>query len=437
MITKSAEILKEAEKIIPGGVNSPVRAFKSVGGAPRVIAKGSGAHITDVDGNEYIDYVCSWGSLLLGHAHPIVIQAVGNAIQNGLGFGAPCQDELKLAKKIQEALPHMEMLRMVNSGTEATLSALRLARGYTSKRKIIKFDGNYHGHSDSLLVKAGSGLLTFGSPSSGGVLEDIAKHTLVAEFNNIESVKQLFIEHKNDIACIILEPVAGNMNLVPGTQDFIEQLRILCDENQTLLIFDEVMTGFRVAFGGCTEIYNIIPDLVCLGKIIGGGLPVGAFGGKREIMQHLSPLGSVYQAGTLSGNPISMAAGLANLEYISNNKETIYQQVNNHTIRLGTTLKELANSFGIKLLFKNVGGMFGFYFLNDNQHDILSLQDVQKTKIHCFITFFHEMLNAGVYLPPSAYEACFLSICHNEDTFNKTIRAAEIAFQKINHDSIY
>jgi glutamate-1-semialdehyde 2,1-aminomutase len=423
----SSILFEQAQQFIPGGVNSPVRAFKSVGGNPLFIEKAQGAYITDVDGKSYIDYVLSWGPMILGHADPDVIQAVQETAAKGLSFGAPTELEIKLAQKICELMPSIEMIRMVNSGTEATMTVLRLARGFTGWNKIIKFEGGYHGHNDSLLVKAGSGLLTFGVPSSAGVPAEIAQSTLTATFNNLDSVQKLFEAYPEDIACIIIEPVAGNMNCIPPQPGFLEGLRELCDRYQSLLIMDEVMTGFRVALGGAQSLYNVKPDLTCLGKIIGGGMPVAAFGGRRDIMEKLAPLGPVYQAGTLSGNPLGMAAGFATLNKILSIPD-FYGTIDKQTAHLCQGLKDIAAAHKISLMTQQVGGMFGLFFTDQEQ--VIDYESVLKCDTKRFNQFFHAMLKHGIYLAPSAYEAGFTSIKHDENIIQATLEAAEIAFRK-------
>ncbi len=426
-MTLSEQMFSRAQQTIPGGVNSPVRAFKSVGGTPVFIARADGAYIYDVDGKAYIDYVGSWGPMLLGHNHPSIRQAVIDAAENGLSFGAPCPAEIEMAELVSELVPSMEMLRMVSSGTEATMSAIRLARGYTGRNTIVKFEGCYHGHADSLLVKAGSGALTLGVPNSPGVPADFAKYTLTCEFNNLAELTELFAQHGKDIACIIVEPVAGNMNCIPPAPGFLEGLRALCDEHGAVLIFDEVMTGFRVALGGAQSYYGIKPDLTTLGKIIGGGMPVGAFGGKREIMQHIAPLGPVYQAGTLSGNPVAMAAGLAALTEIS--KAGVYEALTAKTTALLAGLQAAADKAGVPFTTNQVGGMFGLFFTE--QRTVTSYQQATLCNIDAFKRFFHLMLAEGVYLAPSAYEAGFLSLAHSEQDLATTIAAAERAFNQL------
>ncbi|WP_233078527.1 glutamate-1-semialdehyde 2,1-aminomutase [Rheinheimera soli] len=423
-MSKSEQLFQQAQKTIPGGVNSPVRAFKSVGGTPVFIDSANGAYLYDVDGKKYIDYIGSWGPMLLGHNHPAIREAVIKAAEKGLSFGAPCPAEITMAETICELVPSMEMVRMVSSGTEATMSAIRLARGFTGRNSILKFEGCYHGHADSLLVKAGSGALTLGVPNSPGVPADFAKYTLTAEFNNLEQVKQIFAEQGTDLACIIVEPVAGNMNCIPPAPGFLEGLRALCDQYGAVLIFDEVMTGFRVALGGAQAYYNIKPDLTTLGKIIGGGMPVGAFGGRRDIMQHIAPLGGVYQAGTLSGNPIAMAAGLAALTEIR--KPGVYDVLTAKTTQLIEGLAAAAKEVGIPLATTQVGGMFGVFFSNEAQ--ITNYQQATQCDIAAFKRFFHLMLDQGVYLAPSAYEAGFLSVAHTDDDLAYTIAAAKKAF---------
>lgn len=423
-MSKSEQLFQQAQKTIPGGVNSPVRAFKSVGGTPVFIDSANGAYLYDVDGKKYIDYIGSWGPMLLGHNHPAIREAVVKAAEKGLSFGAPCPAEITMAETICELVPSMEMVRMVSSGTEATMSAIRLARGFTGRNSILKFEGCYHGHADSLLVKAGSGALTLGVPNSPGVPADFAKYTLTAEFNNLEQVKQIFAEQGADLACIIVEPVAGNMNCIPPAPGFLEGLRALCDQYGAVLIFDEVMTGFRVALGGAQAYYNIKPDLTTLGKIIGGGMPVGAFGGRRDIMQHIAPLGGVYQAGTLSGNPIAMAAGLAALTEIR--KPGVYDVLTAKTTQLIEGLAAAAKEVGIPLATTQVGGMFGVFFSKEAK--ITNYQQATQCDIAAFKRFFHLMLEQGVYLAPSAYEAGFLSIAHSDDDLAYTIAAAKKAF---------
>lgn len=427
-MTKSQELFQRAQRVIPGGVNSPVRAFKGVGGDPLFIKKGHGPYIIDEDNQQYIDYIGSWGPLIFGHAHPDIIKVVHEACQNGLSFGAPTEIEVAMAEKITQLMPAIEMVRMVNSGTEATLSAIRLARGFTGRQKILKFDGCYHGHSDSLLVKAGSGVLTLGIPDSPGVPADLAQHTLNVPFNNLTAVEQMFTQYGEQIAAIIVEPIACNMNCVLPKLEFLAGLRKICDQYQSVLIFDEVITGFRVGIGGAQAIYNVIPDLTTLGKIIGGGMPVGAFGGKRKIMEQLAPLGGVYQAGTLSGNPVAMAAGLANLMLLEKQKNA-YEKLANMTTQLVNGLKERAQAAKIPFFAQNTTGLFGLFFTDQNH--IESYDDVKKCDIACFKKFFHEMLKEGIYLAPSAYEAGFMSMVHTEQDIKTTLDAAEKAFPRL------
>jgi glutamate-1-semialdehyde 2,1-aminomutase len=423
-MTHSHDLFQAAQQHIPGGVNSPVRAFRGVGGDPVFFKQGNGAYIVDEDDNRYVDYVGSWGPMIVGHSHPEVLAAVKEAINHGLGFGAPTRIETVMADKVCELVPSVEMVRMVSSGTEATMSAIRLARGFTGRDKIVKFEGCYHGHSDSLLVKAGSGALTLGVPTSPGVPAALAEHTITLTYNDIDSVKEAFSHVGEQIACIIVEPVAGNMNCIPPAPGFLEGLREICDEYGTVLIFDEVMTGFRVALGGAQQRYDITPDLTTLGKVIGGGLPVGAFGGKREIMEQIAPLGPVYQAGTLSGNPVSMAAGLKTLELIS--APRFHETLNKVAERLCTGMKERASAAGIPLTTNQVGGMFGFFFTEAEQ--VKDFYDVTQCNIDRFKLFFHGMLEQGVYLAPSAYEAGFVSSAHGEAEINATLDAAEKVF---------
>ncbi|MBA2656919.1 MAG: glutamate-1-semialdehyde 2,1-aminomutase [Tatlockia sp.] len=420
-MTRSQQLFAKAKSLIPGGVNSPVRAFKGVGGEPIFFKSGKGAYLTDVDGKSYIDYVGSWGPLILGHCASSVIDAVQEVLQNGMSFGAPTELEIELSEKIITLMPAIEKIRMVNSGTEATMTAIRLARGYTGKNKIIKFNGCYHGHNDSLLVKAGSGLLTLGIPSSPGIPASITEHTLTADFNDLNQTAALFKHHSNDIAAVIVEPVAGNMGFVLPQNDFLKGLRELCDANDALLIFDEVMTGFRVALGGAQALYNIKPDLTTLGKIIGGGMPVGALGGRAEIMSHLAPEGDVYQAGTLSGNPLAMAAGLATLSAIESPE--FYEQLTANTQSLIVGLAAISASMHIPFKGSFLGGMFGFCF--NEKKEILNCKDVASSDERRFKQFFHGMLDKGIYFAPSMYEACFLSSAHTPEEISKTLKAAE------------
>lgn len=426
-MTTSEKLFQSAQHTIPGGVNSPVRAFKSVGGDPLFIDHAQGAYLYDVDGQAYIDYVGSWGPMILGHAHPDVIAAVQNAATQGLSFGAPTAIEIQMAEKICQLMPSIEMVRMVNSGTEATMSAIRLARGVTGRDKILKFEGCYHGHGDSFLIKAGSGALTLGVPTSPGVPAALAEHTLTQAFNNIDAVNRLFKQHGDTIAAVIVEPIAGNMNCVPPQTEFLSGLRQLCDDYGSLLIFDEVMTGFRVALGGAQSIYNVRPDLTTLGKVIGGGMPVGAFGGRKDIMQQLAPSGPVYQAGTLSGNPIAMTAGLKTLELIS--EPEFFEQLNHKTQTLTQGLQDAADRHNIPFTFNQVGGMFGLFFTE--QSSVTTFEDVKAGNIERFNQFFHAMLKQGVYFAPSAYEAGFVSAAHSAEDIDQTISAANEIFKEL------
>ena len=424
---KSEKLYREALAFMPGGVNSPVRAFNGVGGTPLFIERADGAYIYDVDQKAYVDYVLSWGPMILGHNDPDVADAVINAVRNGLSYGAPTEIETKMANLVTELIPSIEMLRMVNSGTEATMSAIRLARGYTGRDKIIKFEGCYHGHADYLLVKAGSGALTFGHPTSPGVPEDFVKNTLVCDYNDLESVKKQFELYPNEIAAIIIEPVAGNMNCVPAKKAFLQGLRSLCDNYGALLIIDEVMTGFRVALGGAQEYYGVVPDLTCLGKIIGGGMPVGAFGGRSEIMQKLAPTGPIYQAGTLSGNPVAMAAGYTTLKKLMD--VGIYQELEEKTCYLVNGLLSAAKRFNVPFIVNHAGAMFGFFFTN--AVEVSSYKDVMNCDIELFKKFYHHMLAEGVYFAPSAFEAGFMSLRHTDKEINHTIDVASYFFKNL------
>ena len=417
---KQNDLLSRARSKIPGGVNSPVRAFNGVGGDPLFIHHASGACLYDLSGKSYIDYVGSWGPMIAGHAHPRIIAAVAAAIENGLSFGAPCEDEVLLAERLCELVPALEMVRMVNSGTEATMSAIRLARAATGRDHIIKFEGCYHGHADSFLVKAGSGALTLGVPTSPGVPPALADLTVTLPFNDITAVERCFDELGHSIAAIIVEPVAGNMNCVPPTEGFLEGLRQCCDRHGSVLIFDEVMTGFRVALGGAQALYGVTPDLSTFGKVIGGGMPVGAFGGKRDLMEQIAPIGPVYQAGTLSGNPVAMAAGLASLDLIS--EPGFFDQLSRRTLQLTEGMQEVAAEAGVPLRTNAVGGMFGLFFTGEDS--ITSFEQVGRCDIDAFKIFFHQMLDRGVYLAPSAYEAGFVSSAHTEEHIEATITAA-------------
>jgi glutamate-1-semialdehyde 2,1-aminomutase len=426
-MSKSESLFSQAQALIPGGVNSPVRAFSGVGGVPLFIERADGAFLFDADGKAYIDYVGSWGPMVLGHNNADIRNAVIEAAQRGLSFGAPTEMEVKMAELVTDLVPSMDMVRMVNSGTEATMSAIRLARGFTHRDKIIKFEGCYHGHADCLLVKAGSGALTLGQPNSPGVPADFAKHTLTCTYNDLDSVRAVFEQYPDDVACIIVEPVAGNMNCVPPLPEFLPGLRALCDEFGALLIIDEVMTGFRVALGGAQEYYNVMPDLTCLGKIIGGGMPVGAFGGRREVMDALAPTGPVYQAGTLSGNPIAMAAGIACLTQVS--QPGVHQTLTELTTRLAEGLVDAAQKENIPFVVNHVGGMFGLFFTD--AETVTSYQDVMKCNVERFKKFFHLMLEEGVYLAPSAFEAGFMSLAHTQEDIQRTIDAARRCFAKL------
>ncbi|MBD9504641.1 glutamate-1-semialdehyde 2,1-aminomutase [Pseudomonas sp. BGr12] len=424
-MSRSETLFANAQKHIPGGVNSPVRAFKSVGGTPLFFKHAEGAYVVDEDDKRYVDYVGSWGPMILGHSHPDVLDAVRKQLDHGLSYGAPTALEVEMADLVCSLVPSMDLVRMVSSGTEATMSAIRLARGYTGRDSIIKFEGCYHGHSDSLLVKAGSGALTFGVPNSPGVPAAFAKHTLTLPYNDIAAVEKTLAEVGKDVACIIVEPVAGNMNCVPPAPGFLEGLRSLCDQHGVVLIFDEVMTGFRVALGGAQAHYGITPDLSTFGKIIGGGMPVGAFGGKRQIMEQISPLGPVYQAGTLSGNPLAMAAGLTTLRLIS--RPGFHDELTTYTTRMLQGLQERADAAGIPFVTTQAGAaMFGLYFTGAD--DIVTFDDVMTSDAERFKRFFHLMLDSGIYLAPSAFEAGFTSIAHGETELKLTLDAAERAF---------
>ncbi len=424
MSNTSSALFQQARRHIPGGVNSPVRAFKGVGGDPIFFARGAGAYLWDEDGKKYIDYVGSWGPMILGHAHPAVIAVVKAAADNGLGFGAPTRIETQMADRICALMPAIEKVRMVSSGTEATMSAIRLARGFTGRDKIVKFEGCYHGHSDSLLVKAGSGALTLGVPTSPGVPASLAEHTLALEYNNLDQVREIFAKLGKDIACIIVEPVAGNMNCVPPAPGFLEGLREVCTHYGAVLIFDEVMTGFRVALGGAQAHYGITPDLTTLGKVIGGGLPVAAFGGRADIMDKIAPDGPVYQAGTLSGNPLAMAAGLAMLAEVA--KPGFHQALTAKTTSLTRGLHDLAKRAGIPLATQSVGAMFGLFFTAET--NISRFSQVMACDVARFRQFFHGMLDEGVYLAPSAFEAGFLSAAHTDADIQATLAAAGRVF---------
>ncbi|MEQ4531766.1 MAG: glutamate-1-semialdehyde 2,1-aminomutase [Mixta sp.] len=426
-MSKSENLYHQAQRSIPGGVNSPVRAFTGVGGVPLFIERADGAWLYDADGKAYIDYVGSWGPMVLGHNHPAIRSAVIEAAERGLSFGAPTEMEVKMAELVCDLVPSMEMVRMVNSGTEATMSAIRLARGFTGRDKIIKFEGCYHGHADCLLVKAGSGALTLGQPNSPGVPADFAKHTLTCTYNDLASVRAAFEQYPHEIACIIVEPVAGNMNCIPPQPDFLPGLRALCDEFNALLIIDEVMTGFRVALGGAQAHYGVTPDLTCLGKIIGGGMPVGAFGGRRDVMEALAPTGPVYQAGTLSGNPIAMAAGYACLTQIA--QPGTHATLTELTTQLAQGLLAAAQAENIPLVVNHVGGMFGLFFTD--AAEVTSYDDVTRCDTERFKRFFHLMLEEGIYLAPSAFEAGFMSLAHSAEDIQRTVDAARRCFARL------
>jgi len=425
-MNKNQSLYEQSKKYIPGGVNSPVRAFNSVGGTPIFFKRGLGSRLWDEEDKEYIDYINSWGPMILGHANDEVLAAVHNTSKSSLSFGAPTSRELDMAAEIVKLVPSIEQVRLVSSGTEATMSAIRVARGFTGRDTIVKFEGCYHGHADALLVKAGSGALTFGQPSSAGVPADVAKHTLTLPYNDSQALEELFGSIGGEIACVIIEPVVGNMNLIIPHQEFLETLRALCTKHGAILIFDEVMTGFRVALGGAQTLFNVIPDMTTLGKVIGGGLPVGAFGGKKEIMQQLAPLGPVYQAGTLSGNPVAVAAGLKTLELIQ--KPNFFETLSATTKKLVDGLTASAQKRNIDFCARNVGGMFGLYFSKNppNSFDEIMGSDREKFKI-----FFHLMLNQGIYFGPSAFEAGFVSAAHSVTDINQTIEAANVAFDQL------
>jgi glutamate-1-semialdehyde 2,1-aminomutase len=430
-VDQNVDLFERAQKTIPGGVNSPVRAFRQVGGVPRFVAKANGPYFWDANGQRYIDLIMSWGPMIVGHANPEVVAAVQKAAETSFSYGAPTEGEIELAERICALMPSVEQVRMVSSGTEATMSALRLARGYTGRDLIIKFEGCYHGHADSLLVKAGSGLLTFAdstqnAPSSGGVPQDLVKHTLVLPYNDVAAIEEVFQKQGDQIAAVIIEPIAGNMNLIQPSKEFLSTIRSLTSKHGSVLIYDEVMTGFRVALGGAQSLQGITPDLTCLGKVMGGGMPMAAFGGKKEIMSKLAPLGNVYQAGTLSGNPVAVAAGLKTLEIIA--REGFYECLTGQTEKLMTGLKQAADQAGIPFAVDSVGGMFGFYFTDQVP---TSYEAVTKSNIEAFKKFFHLMLDEGVYLAPSAYEAGFTSIVHDNAVIDAIITAAQMSFKKL------
>jgi glutamate-1-semialdehyde 2,1-aminomutase len=422
---KSRERYQTACNYIPGGVNSPVRAFKSVGLTPLFIDHAGGARIYDIDGNEFIDYVCSWGPLILGHSHPRIVEAICAAAANGTSFGAPCEKEIELAELICQAIPSVEQVRMVNSGTEATMSAIRLARAFTGRDKIVKFEGCYHGHADSFLIKAGSGLLTAGKPNSPGIPEDVTAHTLIAGYNNIESVQQLFDRFGSEIAAVIIEPVAGNMGLVLPQADFLQGLRKITEDNGSLLIFDEVITGFRLTYGGFQNLVGISPDLTTMGKIIGGGLPVGAYGGRREIMERISPQGDVYQAGTLSGNPLAMAAGIATLRILKDHDG--YDRMEGLGQLLTEKLKKVFEENGLYGSINSIGSMFSVFFTS---RQVVDYETVQSCDVDLYARFYRNLLQEGVYFPPSQFEVCFLSCAHELNDINYTVEAFDRALKQ-------
>lgn len=425
-MTTNSELFDRAQKHIPGGVNSPVRAFKSVGGTPRFIEKAEGACVWDSEGNKYIDYVGSWGPAIIGHAHPEVVEAVQQAASRGISFGMPTELEIKLAETLCERIPSLDQVRLVSSGTEATMSAIRLARGATGRNKIIKFEGCYHGHADSLLVKAGSGLLTLGNPNSAGVPESFVEHTLVLKYNDLSQLEQTFEKIGSEIACVIVEPIAGNMNLVRPKKEFLEGLRRLCTEHGTILIFDEVMTGFRVGPQGAQGLFGITPDMTTLAKIIGGGLPVGAFGGRADIMDNIAPLGDVYQAGTLSGNPVCVTAGLKTLEIIA--RPGFYEKLETQNKKFTSGMLELAKKHGVPFAAQSLGGMFGLYFREGLPE---TFEDVSASDAEVFKRFFHAMLSAGVHMAPSSFEAGFVSAAHTDEVIQETLSIADKAFAKV------
>ena len=423
---RSLVLFEKAKRVIPGGVNSPVRAGKAVGITPPFIFKAKGCFIWDMDGNQYIDYVGSWGPMILGHAHPQVVKAIEEAMSKGTSYGAPTEREVELAETIVDMVPSVEMVRMVNSGTEATMSAIRLARGYTGREKIIKCEGCYHGHADSLLVSAGSGVATLGIPGSPGVPKDLAAHTISVPYNDLESVSMAFERYRAQIAAMIVEPIPGNMGVILPKEGYLQGLRRITSENGALLIFDEVISGFRVARGGAQELYGITPDLTCLGKIIGGGLPVGAYGGKREIMEHMAPEGEIYQAGTLSGNPLAMAAGLATLKILKD--QTIYEGLESHANTLFSGIKEAAEKAGIPITVNRVGSMGSIFFTQGPVADFASAKRANEEQ---FKKYFRSMLDQGIYLAPSAYEAMFLSTAHDKKIIEKTVESAHRAFTSL------
>ena len=426
-LEKSKELFKRGQKIIPGGVNSPVRAFSSVNMEPPFIERGEGTYIYDEDGNKYIDYVGSWGPLILGHCHPEVVKNLKEVVDRGTSFGACTEIEVKMAELMVSTISSLEMVRMVNSGTEATMTALRLARGYTGRNKIVKFNGNYHGHSDSLLIKAGSGALTHGVPNSPGVPEDVVKNTITARYNDIENIEEIFKKYGEDIAAIIVEPIAGNMGVVPATHEFANRLRSITEEYGSLLIYDEVMTGFRVAYEGAQSLYNIKPDLICYSKIIGGGLPVGAFGGRREIMELMSPVGPVYQAGTLSGNPLAMTAGYTTLKILYENPD-IYTELNRLGEKLANGLKEHVKTLGLKATFNAVGSMLCMFFTDK---EVVDFETAMTSDTQKYAVYFREMLRQGIYIAPSQFEATFINAAMTDEDIDITLEAAYNALEAV------
>ncbi len=424
--SRSEHLFQKAQKVIPGGVNSPVRAFGAVGGTPKFIASAEGCYLTDTDGNRYIDYVGSWGPMILGHAHPEVVEEIQRVVEKGTSFGAPTEREVVLAEQICEMVPSVEKVRLVNSGTEATMSALRLARAYTGRNKVIKFDGCYHGHSDSFLVQAGSGVATFGLPNTPGVPASFTEHTIGLPFNQIQAVEEAFLRYPEEIAAIICEPVTGNMGVIVPPREYLVRLLELAEENGALLIFDEVMTGFRLALGGAQELFSIKPHLTCLGKIVGGGLPIGAFGGRKEIMQQVAPEGPVYQAGTLSGNPVAVTAGLKTLEILQ--RDDPYRELDQRTTMLCEAMRSAAEAAGIEVQIHHCGSMFTMFF---NPEPIRDFNDVKECSTDTFATFFTSLLGEGIYLPPSQFEACFLSTAHTDEALERTIEVTEQALRKL------
>ncbi|GIW22881.1 MAG: glutamate-1-semialdehyde 2,1-aminomutase 2 [Candidatus Sericytochromatia bacterium] len=423
--TKSLSLFEKAKELIPGGVNSPVRAFKSVGGNPLFIKKAKGSRLIDEDNNKYIDYVCSWGPMILGHGNEEVLEAIHKQLEIGISYGTCSKKEIEIAELIIEAMPSIEMLRMVNSGTEATMSAIRLARAYTKKDKIIKFKGCYHGHGDMLLSEAGSGIATLGIPGSPGITNNTAKDTLTVDYNNIEQLKEVFETYPYDIACVIIEPVVGNMGVVKPIDNYLQEIRKLCDKYDTLLIFDEVMTGFRLAYGGAQEIYKVKPDLTCLGKIIGGGLPVGAYGGRKDIMKMVAPSGPVYQAGTLSGNPLAMTAGLETLKIIRRQKDSFYKELDKKAEKIAKGIEEASRKYDIDICLSGIGSMLSIFFINE---PVINYEIAKKSNVGMFNKFFHSMLEQGIYLPPSQFESWFISISHTQQDLIKTVNSIKYSF---------